>query len=829
MSIESVPYPTREISDNLPLFLSDIGAVPVPVRVTGTQPIVATKGATYITYGSGTITFTDPDILTSVSGDHYKVIVGGTSVAVIGGVTYNKVSPIEILRLVSAGAWITHSGLDASQISSGIIDAARLPSYVDDVLEFANLAAFPAEGELGKIYVALDKNEIYRWSSSAYIKVSNLNTLTPITLGLNNTAAGTNASAVGYTNVASGDNSSAVGRSNIASAGNAIALGNSNDATAGWSSAVGFDNSATATSSTAVGYVNVASGSSSSALGYSNTASNTNASAVGRSNAASGVASTALGYENTASGEASSSFGTTNTVSAINGVAVGNSNRVKSTGLGSVAFGVLNNVSGATLNETTGVISGTLADITTHGKFSTAVGLRNTTSGDFACAVGYSNSTGRAQVETATIVAASGATVAGTLNVTVTSNLFSSTTVPVALLTSDNTADLVATKVRTALSLNANIAAWYNVGGTGATYTLTTKYFAANDTTLNMAHAKVSPLAGITDAATSVNTVGGLASGVNSSAVGYTNIASGTDSAAFGSTNIASGTNSAAVGRSNTASNTNASAVGRSNMASGVDSTALGYSNAASDSACTAVGWDNDATVAGACAFGTGNLAEAQDSSAVGYSNGVSAISSSAFGWDNSVSATGATGASAFGATNVANGISSSAFGNDNDTTGQYSSAFGYGNTAIGNYSSAFGNGVRTSVNYTQEFGIHSAGARLSSVRIHDDGYVALSLRDSATALTDGGATVGAEADGTLMRGAYAIRRNGSNLFIDANSSAGTITSSGLVTKLTSSEYTVTNGPTPAVKTFNASTATIDDVYNVLATLIQTLITRQII
>jgi hypothetical protein len=172
MSIESLPYPTREISTNLPLFLSDIGAVAVPIPVTGTQTIIAIKGSTYITYGSGTITFTDPDILTAVSGDHYKVIVGGTSVAIIGGVTYNKVSPIEILRLVSSGSWITHSGLDTSQITSGIIDAARLPSYVDDVLEFANIAAFPTTGEVSKIYVALNTNKTYRWSGSVYIEIS---------------------------------------------------------------------------------------------------------------------------------------------------------------------------------------------------------------------------------------------------------------------------------------------------------------------------------------------------------------------------------------------------------------------------------------------------------------------------------------------------------------------------------------------------------------------------------------------------------------------------------------------------------------------------------
>ena len=56
--------------------------------------------------------------------------------------------------------------------SASKIDAIYLPSYVDDVLEYANLAAFPATGETGKIYVALDTNKIYRWSGSAYVEIS---------------------------------------------------------------------------------------------------------------------------------------------------------------------------------------------------------------------------------------------------------------------------------------------------------------------------------------------------------------------------------------------------------------------------------------------------------------------------------------------------------------------------------------------------------------------------------------------------------------------------------------------------------------------------------
>lgn len=54
----------------------------------------------------------------------------------------------------------------------GIIPAANLPSYVDDVLEFNTLSDFPSTGESGKIYVTLDTNLTYRWTGSKYIEIS---------------------------------------------------------------------------------------------------------------------------------------------------------------------------------------------------------------------------------------------------------------------------------------------------------------------------------------------------------------------------------------------------------------------------------------------------------------------------------------------------------------------------------------------------------------------------------------------------------------------------------------------------------------------------------
>lgn len=74
--------------------------------------------------------------------------------------------------------------LAASRIS-GTISAANLPSYVDDVLEYASLSKFPTTGESGKIYTALDTNKIYRWSGSAYVVISET-----VALGTTHSSAG---------------------------------------------------------------------------------------------------------------------------------------------------------------------------------------------------------------------------------------------------------------------------------------------------------------------------------------------------------------------------------------------------------------------------------------------------------------------------------------------------------------------------------------------------------------------------------------------------------------------------------------------------------------
>lgn len=60
----------------------------------------------------------------------------------------------------------------ASLGADGKVPADQLPSYVDDVLEFASKSNFPSTGEKGKIYVDLSTENIFRWSGSAYTEIS---------------------------------------------------------------------------------------------------------------------------------------------------------------------------------------------------------------------------------------------------------------------------------------------------------------------------------------------------------------------------------------------------------------------------------------------------------------------------------------------------------------------------------------------------------------------------------------------------------------------------------------------------------------------------------
>ena len=64
------------------------------------------------------------------------------------------------------------------------IPAAQLPSYVDDVEEYADTAHFPTTGEADKIYVALDTGFTYRWSGTQYVRLNTYDEATQSNSGL---------------------------------------------------------------------------------------------------------------------------------------------------------------------------------------------------------------------------------------------------------------------------------------------------------------------------------------------------------------------------------------------------------------------------------------------------------------------------------------------------------------------------------------------------------------------------------------------------------------------------------------------------------------------
>ena len=172
-------------------------------------------------------------------------------------------------------------------------------------------------------------------------------------------------------------------------------------------------------------------------------------------------------------------------------------------------------------------------------------------------------------------------------------------------------------------------------------------------------------------------------------------------------------------------------------------------------------------------------VASGDNSSAVGYGNTASGNRSSAVGYGCTASGNYS---SAVGYENEASGVSSSAFGRSSIASGSFSSAVGRGNTASGVSSSAVGYQCKTTIANTAEMGYWSSTAvRAGAIRMHPNGQVAMTIEDSATAPTDGGASAGSEADATLARGMFSIQKNGTAVTLYFNN-GGTIQSLSLGT-----------------------------------------------
>jgi hypothetical protein len=57
--------------------------------------------------------------------------------------------------------------------ANGKVPSSQLPSYMDDVLEYAGQESFPTTGQSGIVYVDTLTNQTYRWSGTEYVIIGN--------------------------------------------------------------------------------------------------------------------------------------------------------------------------------------------------------------------------------------------------------------------------------------------------------------------------------------------------------------------------------------------------------------------------------------------------------------------------------------------------------------------------------------------------------------------------------------------------------------------------------------------------------------------------------
>ena len=124
-----------------------------------------------------------------VDGGVFAVLPVGSSVKASDVLATEKVDGVDVQTTVQARLDDTASDVSSvlsavaankdalakkADLVDGVVPASQLqlPSFVDDVLEYASSASFPTTGEAGKIYVALDTNLTYRWGGSKYVEIS---------------------------------------------------------------------------------------------------------------------------------------------------------------------------------------------------------------------------------------------------------------------------------------------------------------------------------------------------------------------------------------------------------------------------------------------------------------------------------------------------------------------------------------------------------------------------------------------------------------------------------------------------------------------------------
>lgn len=152
--------------------MTGIIAVGIPSRFGLTGVKTAYKDENFLLGEAQALNFTGDGVTATLDAGVLTIDVpssGGSSVNVVDNLL--STSTVDALSANQGNALDSRLNTKADLVE-GKVPASQLPSYVDDVLEYANLASFPTTGETGKLYIALDTNLIYRWTGSTYATTS---------------------------------------------------------------------------------------------------------------------------------------------------------------------------------------------------------------------------------------------------------------------------------------------------------------------------------------------------------------------------------------------------------------------------------------------------------------------------------------------------------------------------------------------------------------------------------------------------------------------------------------------------------------------------------
>lgn len=171
----------QDIADTYIKSLSVSGKTITYTKGDGDTGTITTQDTTYTGENGVTVSGTKisnsgvRSIATGTANGTISVNTNGTAANVavkgLGSLAYKSSLAASDVGAIASSLKGAASGV-AELDSSGKVPSAQLPSYVDDVVEYAAKANFPTKGETGKIYVDKTTNKTYRWSGSAYVEIS---------------------------------------------------------------------------------------------------------------------------------------------------------------------------------------------------------------------------------------------------------------------------------------------------------------------------------------------------------------------------------------------------------------------------------------------------------------------------------------------------------------------------------------------------------------------------------------------------------------------------------------------------------------------------------